>query len=83
MSRPIPIDENGRLNMSIKLLWSILGAVAFGAFFAAGLLGEVKATRKAVESVTPRLDDHERRIIRIESIRVGSKTNRNDNVAAY
>ncbi len=69
--------------MSIKLLWAILSTVALGAFFAAGLLGEVKATRKAVESAIPRLDEHERRIIRLESIRTGSTTNSNDSVAAY
>lgn len=83
MNNPISVDESTRLSMSIKLLWAILTAVALGAFLAAGVLAEVKGTRKDIEAFRQRLDDHERRLIRIEAKTMSSVTNRNDSVAAY
>lgn len=83
MNHPIPVDESTRLSMSIKLLWAILTAVAVGAFLAAGVLAEVKGARKDIEAFRHRLDDHERRLIKIEAKTMSSITNRSDSVAAY
>ena len=91
---PIPISESSTVTVTLKLLWAILCLVAIGAVTAAGVVfqnnslrAEVSTLKASVEKfnsrISDRVDDHERRIIRIEAKTMSSITNRNDNVAAY
>lgn len=91
---PIPISESSNVTLSLKLLWAILCLVAGGAVTAAivvqqnnSMQSELAALKASVNQInsklTERIEDHERRIIRIEAKTMSSITNRNDNVAAY
>lgn len=71
---PKSIDETTRVNLSLKLLWAILAGVAAGAFLAAGLYFQGASTAQHVMSidahikvVVDRLEEHERRLIRLEA----------------
>ena len=91
---PIPISESSNVTLSLKLLWAILCLVAGGAVTAAIVvqqnnsmqseLAVLKASVNQINSkLTERIEDHERRIIRIEAKTMSSLTNQNQNVAAY
>jgi len=71
---PKSIDESTRVNLSLKLLWAILAGVAAGAFLAAGVYFQGASTAQNVliidsriKVVVDRLEDHERRLIRLEA----------------
>ncbi len=73
MSKP-QINETTRVNLPLRLLWAILIGVAVGAFMAAGVYYQTSDTRAKVLSIdsrlklmADRLEDHERRLIRIEA----------------
>ena len=91
---PIPISESSNVTLSLKLLWAILCLVAGGAVTAAivvqqnnSMQSELAALKASVNQInsklTERIEDHERRIIRIEAKTMSSLTNQNQNVAAY
>jgi uncharacterized protein HemX len=91
---PIPISESSNVTLSLKLLWAILCLVAGGAVTAAivvqqnnSMQSELAALKASVNQInsklTERIEDHERRIIRIEARTMSSLTNQNQNVAAY
>ena len=68
------IDETTRVNLPLRLLWAILIGVGFGGFWLAATfnhLSEIKRSiasiEKKLESFNSRLDDHERRLIKIEA----------------
>lgn len=68
------IDEATRVNLPLKLLWAILAGVALGAFVAAGVLiqnratlEETRAIRSTLDGFKSQVDDHEKRLIRIET----------------
>ncbi len=72
------VDETSRVNLSLKLLWSILASVFLGAVFATGVYLETRGTRKDVGNLDAKLEakinafekkfeDHERRLIKIEA----------------
>lgn len=74
MSMPNTIDETTRVSVTLKLLWAILTGVAAGAFLAAGVYFQGAATAQYVKSIdarikviADRLEEHERRIIRLEA----------------
>jgi hypothetical protein len=71
--KDLRIDEASRVNLPLRLLWSILAGVAVGGFVAAGVYYQTSDTRAKVLSIdsrlklmADRLEDHERRLIRIE-----------------
>jgi hypothetical protein len=71
---PTTIDESTRVNLPLKLLWVILVGVAAGAFVAAGVYVQVSSTAQNVRSIdarikvaVDRLEEHERRLIRLEA----------------
>ena len=71
---PTTIDESTRVNLPLKLLWAILAGVAAGAFVAALVYLQVSSTAQNVLSidtrikiVVDRLEEHERRLIRLEA----------------
>jgi hypothetical protein len=71
---PTTIDESTRVNLPLKLLWVILVGVAAGAFVAAGVYVQVSSTAQNVRSidarikvVVDRIEEHERRLIRLEA----------------
>jgi hypothetical protein len=71
---PTTIDETTRVSVTLKLLWAILGGVAGGAFLAAGVYFQGAATAQYVKSIdsrikviADRLEEHERRLIRLEA----------------
>jgi len=71
---PKSIDESTRVNLSLKLLWAILAGVAACAFLAAGVYFQGASTAQNVliidsriKVVVDRLEDHERRLIRLEA----------------
>lgn len=91
---PIPISESSTVTVTLRLLWAILAFVAIGAGTAVKVViqnnetqREVTALKASVNQInsklSERIEDHERRIIRIEAKTMSSLTNRNDNVAAY
>ena len=61
------IDEDSRLNLSLKLLKGVLAAVAAGAFWAAGVFFLALSIKDDMKEVKRTLLDHERRIMKIES----------------
>lgn len=68
------VSEDQNVSMSIKLLWAILAGVAAGAFLAAGVYFQGASTAQHVISidsrikvVVDRLEEHERRLIRLEA----------------
>ncbi len=91
---PIPISESSTVTVTLRLLWAILTFVALGAGTAVGVVIQNNATQAEITTLkasvnqinsklTERIEDHERRIIRIEAKTMSSITNSNDNVAAY
>lgn len=65
--RPIRVDEDSRLNLSVKLLKGVLIAVAAGAFWAAGVFFLALSIKDDMKEVKRTLLDHERRIMKIEA----------------
>lgn len=61
------IDEDSRLNLSLKLLKGVLVAVAAGAFWAAGVFFVALSIKEDMKDVKRTLLDHERRLIKIET----------------
>lgn len=91
---PIPISESSTVTVTLRLLWAILVFVALGAGTAVKVViqnnetqREVTALKASVNQInsklSERIEDHERRIIRIEAKTMSSLTNQNQNVAAY
>lgn len=77
MSMPqdtIHVSEDQNVSMSIKLLKRVLWSVAGGAFLAAGVFYQTVSIKestndikKQFEAFNRRIDDHERRLIKIEA----------------
>ena len=65
--KPIRVDEDSRLNLSVKLLKGVLAAVAAGAFWAAGVFFLALSIKDDMREVKRTLLDHERRIMKIEA----------------
>lgn len=61
------IDEDSRINLSLKLLKGVLVAVAVGAFWAAGVFFLALSIKDDMKEVKRTLLDHERRIMKIEA----------------
>lgn len=61
------INEDSRLNLSLKLLRGVLAAVAAGAFWAAGVFFLALSIKDDMKEVKRTLLDHERRIMKIEA----------------
>lgn len=87
--QPLHVDEDSRVSLSLKLLWGILAGVAFGAFWAAGVFfqtSQIKETAIAIradmQDVKRQLQDHERRLIKIEA-KTGIATSRNENADGW
>lgn len=74
MEPTIHIHEEQNVSMSIKLLKRVLWSVAGGAFLAAGVFYQTVSIKssttdiqKQLEAFNRRIDDHERRLIKIEA----------------
>lgn len=65
--KPIRVDEDSRLNLSVKLLKGVLAAVAAGAFWAAGVFFLALSIKDDMKEVKRTIQDHERRLIKIEA----------------
>lgn len=70
----IHVSEDRNVSMSIKLLKRVLWSVAGGAFLAAGVFYQTVSIKestndikKQLEAFNQRIDDHERRLIKIEA----------------
>lgn len=70
----LKIDETSRVNLPLKLLWAILAGVAMGGFALAANcyhMADIKETiasiERKLESFNQRIEDHERRLIKIET----------------
>lgn len=70
----IHVSEDQNVSMSIKLLKRVLWSVAGGAFLAGGVLYQTLSIKesandikKQLEAFNRRIDDHERRLIKIEA----------------
>ena len=70
----IHVSEDQNVSMSIKLLRRVLWSVAGGAFLAAGVFYQTVSIKesandikKKLEAFNQRIDDHERRLIKIEA----------------
>lgn len=70
----IHVSEDRNVSMSIKLLKRVLWSVAGGAFLAAGVFYQTVSIKestneikKKLEAFNQRIDDHERRLIKIET----------------
>lgn len=70
----IKLSETSQVNLSIKLLWAILAGVATGGFALAANcyhMADIKETiasiERKLESFNQRIEDHERRLIKIET----------------
>lgn len=68
------LDETSRVNLPLKLLWAILAGVAAGGFALAAnyyQMADIKETiasiERNLESFNHRIEDHERRLIKIET----------------
>lgn len=68
------LDETSRVNLPLKLLWAILAGVAMGGFALAANcyhMADIKETiasiERKLESFNQRIEDHERRLIKIET----------------
>lgn len=71
---PLHIDEDRNVSMSIKLLKRVLWSVAVGGFLAAGVFYQTVSIKestddikKKLEAFNQRIEDHERRLIKIEA----------------
>jgi len=65
--KPIRVDEDSRLNLSVKLLKGVLAAVAAGAFWTAGVFFLALSIKDDMREVKRTIQDHERRLIKIEA----------------
>ena len=72
--KDLRIDEASRVNLSLRLLWAILAGVAVGGFALAAncyqmadIKNAIASLERKLESFNSRLDDHERRLIKIEA----------------
>lgn len=70
----IKLDDASRVNLSLRLLWAILAGVAAGGFALAANcyhMADIKETiasiERKLESFNQRIEDHERRLIKIET----------------
>jgi hypothetical protein len=70
----IYVSEDQNVSMSIKLLKRVLWSVAGGAFLAAGVFYQTVSIKEStndirnkLEAFSQRVDDHERRLIKIEA----------------
>lgn len=70
----IYVSEDQNVSMSIKLLKRVLWSVAGGAFLAAGVFYQTVSIKEStndirnkLEAFNQRVDDHERRLIKIEA----------------
>jgi hypothetical protein len=70
----IKLDDASRVNLSLRLLWAILAGVAVGGFALAANcyhMADIKETiasiERKLESFNHRIEDHERRLIKIET----------------
>ena len=68
------LDETSRVNLPLKLLWAILAGVAMGGFALAAncyQMANIKETiasiERKLEAFNNRIEDHERRLIKIET----------------
>lgn len=73
--KPIRVDEDSRLNLSVKLLKGVLAAVAAGVFWAAGVFFLALSIKDDIKEVKRTIQDHERRLIKIEA-KTGIATSR-------
>lgn len=65
--KPIRVDEDSRLNLSVTLLKGVLAAVAAGAFWTAGVFFLALSIKDDMREVKRTIQDHERRLIKIEA----------------
>ena len=70
----IKLDDASRVNLSLRLLWAILAGVAVGGFALAANcyhMADIKETiasiERKLEAFNQRIEDHERRLIKIET----------------
>jgi septal ring factor EnvC (AmiA/AmiB activator) len=70
----IKLDDASRVNLSLRLLWAILAGVAVGGFALAANcyhMANIKETiasiERKLEAFNQRIEDHERRLIKIET----------------
>lgn len=70
----LKLDETSRINLPLKLLWAILVGVAMGGFALAANcyhMANIKETITSIEhkleAFNNRIEDHERRLIKIET----------------
>ena len=68
------IDETTRVNLPLRLLWAILIGVGFGGFWLAATFNHLSEIKRSIASIerkleafNTRLEDHERRLIKIEA----------------
>ena len=64
--KPIRVDEDSRLNLSVKLLKGVLVAVAAGPTLAAGVFFLALSIKDDMKEVKQTIHDHERRLIKID-----------------
>jgi hypothetical protein len=70
----IKLDDASRVNLSLRLLWAILAGVAVGGFALSANcyhMADIKETiasiERKLEAFNQRIEDHERRLIKIET----------------
>lgn len=70
----LKLDETSRINLPLKLLWAILVGVAMGGFALAANCYQMANIRETIASIerkleafNNRIEDHERRLIKIET----------------
>ena len=85
----IYVSEEHNVSMSIKLLKRVLWSVGVGAFLAAGVFYQTVSIKestndikKRLEAFNQRIDDHERRLIKIEA-KTGIAQAQNQNVEGW
>lgn len=85
----IHVSEDQNVSMSIKLLKRVLWSVAVGGFLAAGVFYQTVSIKestddikKKLEAFNQRVDDHERRLIKIEA-KTGIARAGNQNVEGW
>lgn len=85
----IHLTEEQNVSMSIKLLRRLLWGVGGGAFLAAGVFYQTMSIKSAtadiqkkLEAFNQRIDDHERRLIKIEA-KTGIARAGNQNVEGW
>lgn len=83
------VSEEQSVSMSIKLLKRVLWSVAVGAFLAAGVFYQTVSIKestddikKRLEAFNQRIEDHERRLIKIEA-KTGIARAGNQNVEGW